>query len=133
MKDRYRWPPFLSHEIQARLQREIARMIENDLSRCACEALSIRVHTYNLDTRFKAECRCKCGMADKWGFLEGVIPEAGPDDEKPKERRTGKDNRCGPDRRKPGDPNYRGTNTRGGKERRSRKNRRKPLNTENPQ
>jgi hypothetical protein len=125
MKDRYRWPPFLSQEIQARLTLEIARIIKTDLSRCECETLSIRVHTYKLDTRFKAECRCKCGVADKWGFLEGVIPEAGPDSGKRKERRTGKEIRSGSDRRN-SNPNYRGTNTRGSKERRSIKNRRNP-------
>ncbi len=123
MKDRYRWPPFLSQEIQARLKQEIARIIKADLARCDCEALSIRVHTYNLDTRFKAECRCKCGIADKWGFLEGEIPEAGLNDGAPEERRSGKEIRSGSDRRN-SNPNYRGTNTRGGKERRSVKNRR---------
>lgn len=133
MSDRYRWPPFLSHEIQARLKKEIARIITSDLGRCECGALSIRVHTYSLDTRFKAECRCKCGVADKWGFIEGAIPEPGPDEDKPKERRSGKEMRAGSDRRKTGDPNYRGTNTRSGKERRARKDRRKPANPEKSQ
>ncbi|HIE64994.1 MAG: hypothetical protein ABGX83_03025 [Nitrospira sp.] len=130
MKDRYRWPPFLSQEIQARLKQEIARIIKDGLARCACEALSIRVHTYNLDTRFKAECRCKCGIADKWGFLEGDIPSAGPADGIQKKRRSGEEIRSGLDRRN-SDPNYRGTDTRSGKERRARRDRRKASNPEN--
>lgn len=126
MEENYKWPPLILPEVKEKVKQEIGRIIKYDLVRCDCGPLSIRVHTYALDTRFKAQLQCKCGTADQWGILEGKIPATEGNLKKFKERRYGKETRSGLDRRKLNDPNYKGPNTRSGKERRSKKNRRKP-------
>jgi hypothetical protein len=115
LENRYKWPPFISQEAKEKIKKEIGRIIEHDFVRCGCESLSIRVHTYNLDTRFKAQLRCKCGTTDKWGVLEGKIPAM---EVNFKECRPGEQLRSVIDRRKFRNPNV--PSTRSGKERRSR-------------
>ncbi|HIK58240.1 MAG TPA: hypothetical protein EYF96_04030 [Nitrospinaceae bacterium] len=118
MENRYKWPPFISPEVKDRVKKEIGHITEHNLVRCDCESLSIRIHTYALDTRFKAELRCKCGTADQWGVLEGEIPETEVNVRGLEERRPGEQLRSAIGRRKFMDPNV--PSTRCGKERRSR-------------
>jgi len=123
MEDSYKWPPFISSKKQAHIKRELNRIIKDDFVRCNCGSLAIRVHTYKLDTHFKVELQCKCGTADRWGFLEGKIPAMEGTMRKDKERRSGKDLRSAIDRRKFRDPKV--PSTRSGQDRRSGKDRRK--------
>jgi len=118
----YRWPPFISEGKKTSMKYELDRIIEADLIRCACKQLSVRFHTFNLDTHFRAELQCKCGTADKWGLIEGVIPEAEVTESIFEERRFGKVIRSMIDRRKSRNPNV--TSTRLAKDRRSGKDRR---------
>lgn len=123
METRYKWPPFISEQKKTSLKQELHRILKEDLIRCSCKQLTIRFHTFNLDTHFRAELQCECGTSDKWGFVEGVIPEAVVTEKIFEERRFGKVTRAAIDRRKTRDTSV--MNTRVGKDRRSGKDRRK--------
>lgn len=73
MEDHYKWFTEVSLEAQEKVKQKISEYIQSGMGRCKCGPLNISIATDPFDSFFKARIRCKCGLTDEWGVIEGGL------------------------------------------------------------
>lgn len=74
MEDTYKWFTAVSPHAREKIKQEIEDYVQYGMGRCKCGPLAMKIVTDPLNSYFKTHIRCKCGITEDRGNIEGEIP-----------------------------------------------------------